>query len=441
MGKVYTLRCSGAPGTLDIVSCRKGMNLSYRDHCHCCVSSRPCAPYTRRREGLVLHPPVLARKLNSCHTGRAGRVRVAAHRRSGVTDHRRSGATDHRRSGVTQPQGSHQPVAGYDSTERTVDVLESVMLGAAVVSHVVWAGHGWRTVGYTDSSKTTPQNTIMLPMLTIPMLCAVVVSKFRGVVARKKREASPTAQAMLRLRQAEVALTDQQSVVGSVMKDVDKLQIRTRLVSRDTRDALKKVQESTELSQGVLQESLARLELLESRVEDTEALIHAVHEVSAKQFGLISQLIQQQQVRYSEEEQRLGKTPRHGGTTTMRGTKTSGKNSIGKHHCKEGQKMKMEHQEDMGHNPGRYNSDADHHTFNDQQAAGIPSHDTLNGISNSKVSEDTTEEEASMNKDSATRHGTDEWGRPTTHPRQSSYSPPRYNKDGSISFTFEKHVS
>jgi hypothetical protein len=99
---------------------------------------------------------------------------------------------------------------------------------------------------------------------------------------------------MLRLRNAEVAIEQQVAVVEGVLKDVDGLRTRARLVGRDVKDTRKGVEEMRMVGGEMMQDVGARVELLEARVDDVEGLIGSVHEVVSKQLGLIQGVISEQ---------------------------------------------------------------------------------------------------------------------------------------------------
>jgi hypothetical protein len=98
---------------------------------------------------------------------------------------------------------------------------------------------------------------------------------------------------MARLSAAETALSKQAESLSILTRQVDKVQIRTRLVSRDMRDQVKEIQALTETHGEALLGAGEKLSQLESEVRGLEELIDAVQGIAAKQFRLIASVVGQ----------------------------------------------------------------------------------------------------------------------------------------------------
>lgn len=184
-----------------------------------------------------------------------------------------------------------------------VETVESVLLATAVVGHCVAylqqqknvAGKGQRN-GAADATNSL--------WLTGIMVAALLARKLASLVTKKKERASPASQAMLRLRKAEVALQEQQHLMQDTLRQLDKIQTRTRISGRGVKEVLREVQDGVAVTGDVLQDVCARMELVEGRVGEVEDLIAAVHDVAAKQFSLLSKLIEEQNA--LKQERRKG---------------------------------------------------------------------------------------------------------------------------------------
>lgn len=171
----------------------------------------------------------------------------------------------------------------FNVLDRAVDAVEVVVLGGAVGVQVAYS-----------SRKQVERAEQASVWMTGLLMGAVLMRKISSVLSERKKRASPTSQAMLRLRKVEVGLEENGRAMDTVMRQVEKLQTRTKLVGREVRNTAKIVEQDGALAGGVLEETSARMELLESRVEGVEELIASVHDVAAKQLDLISEVIQEQ---------------------------------------------------------------------------------------------------------------------------------------------------
>jgi hypothetical protein len=98
---------------------------------------------------------------------------------------------------------------------------------------------------------------------------------------------------MARLASAETALSKQAESLSILTRQVDKVQIRTRLVSRDLRDQVKEIQALTETHNELLLGAGDKLAQVEGQVRGLEELVDAVQGIAAKQFRLIASVVGQ----------------------------------------------------------------------------------------------------------------------------------------------------
>ena len=183
-----------------------------------------------------------------------------------------------------EPRRGSQAPSSQTGVERTLSAVETVALGGAVLSHAV----------STKSNEPSNGSSNTSAFFTSFVLAALVIRKVASTLSERKREGSPTSQAMLRLRNVEKSLEDQGKVLDSVVRQVDALKTRTRFVGRDVRTTMKQVETTSALTGDVLQDTAARMELLEGRMSDVEVLIGSVHEVVSKQLTLISDVVMEQ---------------------------------------------------------------------------------------------------------------------------------------------------
>lgn len=186
------------------------------------------------------------------------------------------------------------PKDGGGRHTKTLDVVETVVLGTAVVSHTL----SLRKMG-ADSSNSRHHEQFLSGCILISLVLRKAVSG----MYEKRRESSPTSQAMLRLRNAESAIEDQVKVLDVVLKDMDALKTRSRLVGRDVKGAVKHMEQTQALTGDVLRDTNARMDMLEDKVGDMEGLIGSVHEVVSKQLNLIQDVIREQKTLGQKVEQ------------------------------------------------------------------------------------------------------------------------------------------
>lgn len=124
---------------------------------------------------------------------------------------------------------------------------------------------------------------------------------------------------MSRLAAAEATISTHADAVTTLSRQLDKLQTRTRLVSRDVREQLKGNLAATAAQGEILGATNGSVVQLEQDVRDVELLVGAVQEVVAKQFGLLSTIIQQQQ----QQHEKTKSSSSSSGIDRKKGGKTS----------------------------------------------------------------------------------------------------------------------
>lgn len=191
------------------------------------------------------------------------------------------------KKGGARSTGSVQdPKDSFGGNSKTLDVVETVVLGTALVSHAM----SLRNRGHKDASDTLHQQQFLSGCI----VASLILRKLVSGLYEKRRESSPTSQAMLRLRNAETAIEDQVKVMDLVLRNMDALKTRSRLVGKDVKNAVKQMDQTHALTGDVLRDTTARMDMLENKIEDMEGLIGAVHEVVSKQLALIRNVIKEQ---------------------------------------------------------------------------------------------------------------------------------------------------
>ena len=99
---------------------------------------------------------------------------------------------------------------------------------------------------------------------------------------------------MARLLAVESALASQAESMAEMARHIDKLQIRTRLTSRDVWDQLKQTQAASTAQGEALLGAGGKLQQLEDDVRAVEDLVGGVQGLAAKQFTLLLSVIDQQ---------------------------------------------------------------------------------------------------------------------------------------------------
>ena len=249
----------------------------------------------------------------TCHTWNTTNSPQRSHRHGGGARH------------VLVPQSMKKGAKGHISAPKdgggrntkTLDVVETVVLGTAVVSHTL----SLRKTG-ADASHSRHHEQFLSGCILISLVLRKAVSG----MYEKQRESSPTSQAMLRLRNAERAIEDQVKVLDVVLRDMDALKTRSRLVGRDVKGAVKHMEQTQALAGDVLRDTNARMDVLEDKVSDMEGLIGSVHEVVSKQLNLIQDVIREQKTLGDKVEQASTRGSKHENLVTM--TTTSSSTSI-----------------------------------------------------------------------------------------------------------------
>lgn len=183
-----------------------------------------------------------------------------------------------------------------DTIVRTLDVAETVVLGAATAAGVKVAldSSGRRPVTRQDrgvdasSAASTSNATTTLSSL---VLVSLILRKVSSRVVEQKRQASPTSQAMQRLQNVEVAVEREGRVLEGALRDMDGLKMRSRLIGREVKE-VRKVVDGVELGYGEMGRVIeVQMGEMQGQVSDLEGLTSSIHGVMAKQVGLISGVV------------------------------------------------------------------------------------------------------------------------------------------------------
>lgn len=184
-----------------------------------------------------------------------------------------------------------------DTIFQTLDMAETVVLGAATAAGLKVAldsSPNRRSAAQQDrgvdasSAASTSSATTALSSL---VLVSLILRKVSSRLVERRRQASPTSQAMQRLQNVEVAVEREGRVLEGALRDMDGLKMRSRLVGREVKE-VRKVVEGVELGYGELGRVVeARMGEMQGQVSDLEGLTSSIHGVMAKQVGLISGVV------------------------------------------------------------------------------------------------------------------------------------------------------
>jgi hypothetical protein len=175
-------------------------------------------------------------------------------------------------------------------TSRTAEVAEIVALAAAASGHALVLARSTTAAPGNPEQHPAARTSPSVLFLTTPLLLAAAARAWMARSAARQAATTPASAALARLRAAETALAAQQETMLTLSRQVDKLQTRTRLVSRDMRDQVKMLQTSSVQQGEALLAAALKLEQLDDDVRDVETLVEAVQGLAAKQFGLIQTL-------------------------------------------------------------------------------------------------------------------------------------------------------
>jgi len=100
----------------------------------------------------------------------------------------------------------------------------------------------------------------------------------------------------------ETSIAAQQASIATMTKQFEKLRIRTRIVSRDVRGALKELGAGMADHTEMLRGAAGRLDQVESGVLDLEGMVGAMQEVASKQLNLLRIVVAAQQKQQQRNE-------------------------------------------------------------------------------------------------------------------------------------------
>ncbi|PNH12018.1 hypothetical protein TSOC_001064, partial [Tetrabaena socialis] len=166
-----------------------------------------------------------------------------------------------------------------------------------------WRGQG-QGVGETGGTSTLLAPSPLQQHLPGPVAEAVVACvlasslsslfyKLTGGGARPTANAAPAVEAAARLARLE-ALTDKQLAEFAVaVRQVDKLQVRTRITSGDLKRPIAQLQSASADQAAVLSRLATEVEALRGHLRDTQQLLGALQALTAKQFQVTVDAIKQ----------------------------------------------------------------------------------------------------------------------------------------------------
>lgn len=183
-----------------------------------------------------------------------------------------------------------------DTIVRTLDVAETVVLGAATAAGVKVALDSSnrrpatrqdRGVDASSAASTSHATTALSSFVLVSLILRKVSSR----LVEQKRQASPTSQAMQRLQNVEVAVEREGRVLEGALRDMEALKMRSRLVGREVKE-VRKVVDGVELGYGEMGRVVeVRMGEMQGQVSELEGLTSSIHGVMAKQVGLISGVV------------------------------------------------------------------------------------------------------------------------------------------------------
>ena len=201
---------------------------------------------------------------------------------------------------VHRPRKEHQQTVNLSTgvLVRTAEIAEISALAGAVGGYArsvlisdrrETLGNGKVAIAAARESSTSTQ----LVAFVVP--CILVATVARSIASRleKRGNQSLSMDGAIFVDKTEksislhAAVKSQATALETISRQIDKLQIRTRLVSRDVRGQLKGVEEVTAGHSIALTEVNERLERVEGDMKDLETLIAALQELSLKQFLLV----------------------------------------------------------------------------------------------------------------------------------------------------------
>eukprot|EP00889_Picochlorum_renovo_P003802 jgi/Picre1/30832/NNA_006192.t1 len=139
-------------------------------------------------------------KFSSTGVVGSGRLRIEG------TGQHSSSSPQRRRSTRRTAKGEG---GGFNVLDKAVDAVEIVVLGGAVGVQVAY------------SSRKQVERAEQAPVwMTGLLMGAVLMRKISSVLSERKKRASPTSQAMLRLRKVEVGLEEHGRTMDSMMRQV-----------------------------------------------------------------------------------------------------------------------------------------------------------------------------------------------------------------------------
>ena len=224
-----------------------------------------------------------ARTHTRTHTRSGRRERAAVECNASPRRRRQDGQT--KRSSGDGPQ---------QSVLRTLDVLETGALAAASVAgaKVLMDSRGGAGGSAQSQATTSATSGAASTTLSALVLVSLILRKATARLTEMKRESSPTSQAMMRLQNAELAVEQQGRAVEAVMKEVEGVRTRSRLVGREVKEVRKGLEEVGGRTSEMASVVGARLDMVDGQLGEVDGLIGSVHSVMAKQLGLIDGVVQ-----------------------------------------------------------------------------------------------------------------------------------------------------
>lgn len=207
-------------------------------------------------------------------------------------------------SAVQRPSKTPKQTVNHNKVlVRTAEIAEIVALTGAVGGYARTVLISERREEMDNPKKQTIVNQTARELnaaplgFVVPSILVAVLA--RGIASRLERGGSQTQKPGSSMMHQtgdlsvtlQAAVSSQSAALETISRQVDKLQIRTRLVSRDVRGQLKGVEEVTTGHSVALAALDERMERAEGDIKDLETLIAALQELSLKQFLLVKDIV------------------------------------------------------------------------------------------------------------------------------------------------------
>ena len=207
-------------------------------------------------------------------------------------------------------------------TAQTAEIVEIAALGVASggQAFMLWREHlskrkdfkvvETNTHGVASSKSNNIPQALSVPRgvhftwITLPLLLAAIARAFADRRARRGSQYTPSSIFLSRLHAIESGIERENENRADSLRKLDKIQTRSRLVSRDVREQIKQLQAASTHQGEILMATTMKLEEIDSNIKDIEDLSASMQVLAAKQFELLQSVIS----RVKKLDERLPRT-------------------------------------------------------------------------------------------------------------------------------------